>query len=445
MLKRATRLIYLALEENMDSKKYLPRVADKELNLKLRAFGATNIVGPKWCGKTRTAIEHTKSQIFLQDNLSRSNLLYAAKVSPMSLLGGEQPRLIDEWQDAPVLWDAVRSYCDKEGGQGHFILTGSTAKQVDTMHTGTGRISTLKMYPMSLYESQESNGQVSLKDLFNDPNALKDGCQSSLTLERLIQAACRGGWPQSLCLKDADAQMAIAKDYVNQICNKDLYSVDGVKRSPQTMKAVLKSYARNISTLTKNTSLLADISATSPIAKDTLDDYIDVLEKLFIVEDIYGWCPQIRSKTAMRSGRKREFVDPSIASASLGGSPEYYLKDLRTFGFIFETLCIRDLRVYSSALGGEISYYRDNLNLECDCVLHLDDGRYALIEFKLGDFEIDEGASHLNKLETLIRNHNRAGAPFIKEPNLKIVITGSSFGYKREDGVYVVPIACLKD
>lgn len=437
--------IFSPKRESMNSKKYLPRVADKEVNLRLRAFGATNIVGPKWCGKTRTAIEHTKSQIFLQDNLSRSSLLYTAKLSPKTLLNGEQPRLIDEWQDAPVLWDAIRSYCDSEGGQGHFILTGSTAKQVDTMHTGTGRISTLKMYPMSLFESLESNGQISLKDLFDDPHALKDGCQSMLTLENLIQAACRGGWPQSLCLKDSDAKMAIAKDYINQICTKDLYSVDSIKRNPQTMRAILKSYARNISTLAKNTSLLADVSATNPITKDTLDDYIGVLEKLFVVEDIYGWCPQIRSKTAMRSGRKREFVDPSIACAALGGSPEHYLNDLKTFGFIFETMCIRDLRVYSSALGGEISYYRDNLDLECDCVLHLDDGRYALIEFKLGDFEIEEGAGHLNKLEALIKNHNKTGAPFINEPNLKVIVTGSSFGYRREDGVYVVPIGCLKD
>ena len=419
---------------------YYKRIADKLLDLKLRAFGAVNIVGPKWCGKTETAKQRAKSMIMLQKEPNKDGLIYTAKLNPMALLNGEKPRLIDEWQDAPELWDAVRTYCDENHGQGHFILTGSTSKIEETKHTGTGRISTLKMYPMSLFESLESNGSISLIDLFDGKETLNNGCVSDLTIDGLIFAACRGGWPESVLLKDKEAQLAIPKDYFHQIYLKDLFCVDNIKRNSNTMKAVIRSYARNISTLAKKVNIIDDVLSTNNITEATLDDYIEVLEKLFIVEDLYGWCPQIRSKTAMRSGRKREFVDPSIAVAALGGSPKLYNTDLKTFGFIFETLCIRDLKIYSQAFGGEVSYYHDNLGLECDCVLHLDDGRYALIEFKLGSFEIDDGAKNLNKLESLIIESKR-----YKRPDLKIVITGSKYGYKRDDGVLVIPIGCLKD
>ena len=429
----------------MDKDLYYERIVDKILELKLRAFGATNIVGPKWCGKTRTAQQFAKSEILLQKNPDKNDLVYTAKINPMALLDGAQPRLIDEWQDAPELWDAVRTYCDENHGQGHFILTGSTSKAKETRHTGTGRISTLKMYPMSLYESKESNGTISLIDLFDKKENLEKGCVSQLTIENLIFAACRGGWPESVLLNDSQAQLAIPKDYFQQIYQKDMFSVDTVKRNSQTMRAVLRSYARNISTLAKKVSILDDVNATNTISSDTLDDYISVLEKLYIVEDIYGWCPQIRSKTAMRSGRKREFVDPSIAVAALGGSPKMYNLDLKTFGFIFETLCIRDLKIYSQSLSGEVSYYHDNSGLEADCVLHLDDGRYALIEFKLGTFEIEDGAKNLNTLQRLIEEHNKESKSKIRLPDLKIVVTGSKYGYRRDDGVFVIPIGCLKD
>lgn len=423
----------------MENNRYLKRIADDLLDLKLRAFGATNIVGPKWCGKTMTALQKAKSKIMFQKDYNKSELIYTAKINPQILLEGEQPRLIDEWQDAPNIWDAVRSYCDEYHGQGHFILTGSTSKDVETAHTGTGRISTLKMYPMSLYESLESNGSVSLKKLFSGEETLDHMCVSNLDLKGIVFAACRGGWPESVLIDDKEAQLEIPKDYFYQIYSREMFSIDSVKRNPETMKAILRSYARNISTLAKNTNILRDVNASEKISDKPLNDYIQVLEKLFIVEDIHGWCPSIRSKSAMRSGRKREFVDPSIAVAALGGTPEYYMRDLKTFGFIFENLCIRDLRVYSSALRGEISYYRDNNGLEADCVLHLGDGRYAIIEFKLGDFEIDDGAKRLNKLEELIESNN------IRKPDLKIVITGTKFGYRREDGVFVIPIGCLKD
>ncbi len=429
----------------MKEQNYYPKIADKQLDLKLRAFGATNIVGPKWCGKTKTALQRAKSKVMLQGDFNKDELIATANINPLALLDGEKPRLIDEWQDAPSLWDAVRYYCDENPGQGHFILTGPTSKIGLSSHTGTGRISTLKMYPMSLFESKESNGTVSLSSLFNKNEELKNGCHSDLSLDDIIFASCRGGWPASVLMGDKEAQLAIARDYFEQIYNRDLHCVDNVKRNPATMKAVLKSYARNISTLAKKTSLLKDINSTNKISEATLDRYIEVLEKLFIVEDIYGWCPSIRSKTSMRSGRKREFVDPSIAVAALGGSPSLYRCELKTFGFIFETLCIRDLKIYSQSLGGEVSYYRDSLGLEADCVLHLNDGRYALIEFKLGSNEFDEAAKHLNKIEELIKNHNDESVDKIRVPDLKMIVSGTSYGYKRPDGVFVVPIGCLKD
>lgn len=419
---------------------YYKRIADAMLDLKLRAFVAVNIVGPKWCGKTETALQRAKSQLMLQKDPNKEELKYTAKINPMALLEGEQPRLIDEWQDAPTIWDAVRSYCDENHGQWHFILTGSTSKSEETMHTGIGRISTMKMYPMSLYESLESNGTVSLMDLFDGKEQLFKGCISNLTIENLIFAACRGGWPQSILLDDKEAQLAIPRDYFRQIYTKDIFSVDKKERNSQTMRAVIRSYAQNISTLAKKVNILEDVNATNRISEDTLNDYIEVLEKLFIVEDLYGWCPQIRSKASMRSGRKREFVDPSIAVAALGSSPKLYNTDLKTFGFIFETLCIRDLKIYSQSFDGEVSYYHDSQDLEADCVLHLNDGRYALIEFKLGGDEINNGAANLNKLESLISKSGK-----LRKPDLKIIITGTKYGYKREDGVFVIPIGCLKD
>ena len=274
---------------------------------------------------------------------------------------------------------------------------------------------------------------------------LENGLKSNMSIEDIVFAACRGGWPGSVILKDKEAQLAISRDYFEQIYKKDIFSIDQRKRNSKTMKLLLKSYARNISTLAKDKNILDDVAATNTISNVTLSDYIDVLEKLYIIDDIYGWNPNIRSKTAIRCGRKREFVDPSIAVSAQGVSPDFYLKDLKSFGFIFENLCIRDLKIYSQALGGEISYYHDNLGLEADCVLHLNDGRYAIIEFKLGSFEIDEGAKHLNKLESLIIEHNLQSSVHIKEPDLKLIITATQYGYRRDDNVYVIPIGCLKD
>ncbi len=425
---------------------YYSRTVDNELRFKLDTFGAVQIVGPKWCGKTTTAEQFAKSGLYLQKDPNKEALIETAKITPSVLLNGERPRLIDEWQDAPEIWDAVRSFCDDTHEKGNFILTGSSSKKVKTAHTGTGRISTLKMYPMSLYESKESNGSVSLSDLFDNKNDLSDGCQSALSVRDIISAACRGGWPESVLLDNEKSQLAIAKDYFTQIYQEDMFHVDDVKRNSSTMNLVLRSYARNISTPIKHTNILRDINSTGTITDKTLDDYLDVLNRLYVIEDVDAWCPAIRSKTAIRSSKKAEFTDPSLAVAGMGVKPEFFEMDLKTFGFIFESLVIRDLKIYSSILGGRVSYYRDRYGLEADAVLHLEDGRYALIEIKLGQHQIDDGAKHLTEIERLVKEYNKKESQVpLRLPNLKIVITGTQYGYKRDDGVFVIPIGCLKD
>lgn len=427
---------------------YLKRVVDKELDLRLEAFGATLIVGPKWCGKTTTAKQKAKSVLKMQDPDMREGYIATARTKPSLLLKGENPRLIDEWQEAPVLWDAVRTAVDDRGEEGLFILTGSTSVDNKKIHhTGTGRISRLKMYPMSLYESQESNGEISLRELFDSDNLDIDGIMSQMTVEDLIYAACRGGWPAALRRKSKEAQLLIARDYLNNVCESDISTVDGVERNPVWAEMILRSYARNISTLVKKSSIHKDVMANADsMSMDTMDAYINALERLFVIEDIKAWCPAIRSATVIRSGKKREFIDPSIAVAALGLSPEYLEMDLKTFGFIFECMCIRDLKVYSQALGGKISYYHDRYGLEADAVLHLEDGRYALIEFKLGSREIEEGAKHLLKIRELVQGYNEKEKQCpLREPDLLIVITGGNMAYTREDGVKIIPIGCLKD
>ena len=313
------------------------------------------------------------------------------------------------------------------------------------MHTGTGRIDTLQMYPMSLYESGESNGKVSLSELFNNKE-LPDDCISDLTIDGIIMAACRGGWPSVMNKKTDKAKLMVSGSYFDSLCRDDISNVDNVKRDEQGTRLLLRSYARNISTFASNRTILRDINANFPMGETTFYDYLKTLQKLYVIRDVEAWCPSIRSKTAIQSSDKKEFVDPSIAVAALGVAPEYFNTDLKAFGFILETLCIRDLRVYSSSLGGTVSYYHDRYGLEADAVLHLRDGRYALIEIKLGSNEIEEGAAHLNEIERLVAeyNVNEKQAP-LRLPDLKIVLTGTPFGYKREDGVYVIPIGCLKN
>lgn len=428
-------------------KEYLPRLLDKTLKEMLDCFGAVLIAGPKWVGKTTTAERHAKSILKMQDPDKTKAYLATAETKPSLLLKGETPRLIDEWQMAPVLWDAVRTRVDEIGEMGLYILTGSTSvdnKQI--MHSGTGRIAKIVMYPMSLYESKESNGKISLTELFDNKNLDIDGIESSLSIENLIRIACRGGWPSSLNKKQ-NIELMTAKMYLDNICEQDCSTIDGVKRDPRRMRAILRSYARNVSTLATDKSLLDDIIANDAnMDSRTLKSYLTALERLYVIDEVPAWCPNIRSATAIRSTNKREFIDPSIAVASLNLSPELLMQDLNTFGFIFETLCIRDLKVYSTNLRGEISYYHDKYGLEADCVLHLSDGRYALIEFKLGSKQIEDGAKHLLELKDLISKANLENkGPKIKEPDLLIIITGGEMAYTRKDGVKIIPIGCLKD
>ena len=424
---------------------YLKRIADEQLSLKLNAFGGTLIIGPKGCGKTTTAKQKAKSFIEFQDEDQRENYLLIANTHPSDLLKGAKPRLFDELQDAPKIWGAIRKDIDDTGAVGQYILTGSSSADVHTPHTGTLRITRMKMYPMSLYESKDSNGQISLRDLFDSPEAF-EGCQSDLTIDGIKFAVCRGGWPASLKGKTDNAKLSIARDLFQQTCDIDISKIDNIKRNPIWARTILRSYARNLCTLAETRTIFADVTATCDMSKQTYYDYISGFEKLMIIEDITAWCPSIRSKSAIRSSKKRNFIDPSIAAAALSISPEYFSCDYQTLGFLFESLCIRDLKIYSSINDGWLSYYHDRYNLEADAVLHLADGRYALVEFKLGQSEVEEGAQHLCEIERLIQEHNQSETQIpLRLPDLKLVITGTEYGYRREDGVFVIPIGCLKD
>ena len=428
---------------------YYKRTSDRMLCELLEAFGAVLIEGPKWCGKTTTASQVAKSIIKMQDTDMRAEYLATARSKPSLLLRGEPPVLIDEWQDAPILWDAIRTQVDERGLPGQFILTGSnTVDKSEILHSGTGRIAKLRMLPMSLWESRESTGEVSLQRLFDDADYDIDGKRSILSIEGLIFAASRGGWPASLFARSEKAQLMIAKNYVSSLCDEDISRIDGKQRDSKIAESLLKSYARNISTIAQKKTLLSDVSGTGEYAlsKDTFTDYERAFERLFIIQNIDAWSPAIRSKTAIRSTPKRSFCDPSIAVASLGVSPEAMSVQLKTFGFIFEQMCIRDLRAYTMDLNSHVSYYRDRYGLEADIVLHLEDGRYALIECKLGSREIDEGAEHLLELNRLIKENNKQEVQVpLRKPDLLIILTGGQMAYTRPDGVKVIPLACLKD
>ena len=427
---------------------YLERAADRMLKDRLDGFGAVLIEGPKWCGKTTTASKQAQSIIKLQDPDNAAEYLATAATKPSLLLKGANPRLIDEWQDAPVLWDTIRNDVDSRGDVGLYILTGSNAvKKEEIKHSGTGRIAKMKMYPMSLWESKESSGQVSLQRLFDEPDYDIDGAQSPLSVEDLIFVACRGGWPASLKARTNVAKLLIAQEYLNTLCSDDINRIDNRQRNERLARMILRSYARNISTLVKKNAILSDITSSGEfnVSIDTMDDYLNVFNRLFVIQDIEAWCPPIRSKTAIRSSLKREFVDPSIAVAALGLAPEALQIQLKTFGFIFENMCARDLRAYSQQQRGTLSYYRDRYNLESDLVLHLGDGRYALIECKLGSAEIEDGSKHLKQIANLIKEYNKTEKQNpIPEPNLLIVLTGGKMAYTRADGVKVIPLGCLK-
>ena len=424
---------------------YIKRYVDEELNDILECMGAVLIVGPKWCGKTTTATQFAKTVIELQHPTLGKSYIELADVDPLLLLDGKKPLLIDEWQMAPELWDAVRYSVDKTEGYGLYILTGSTIVDNSKInHKGVGRIHRLMMRPMSLYESGDSNGKISLIDLFNDSDVKINGVTSDLSLSDLTFLASRGGWPETLNIKDKRKQLIVASSYFDNICRDDTYNIDGVKRDSKLFEAILRSYSRNISTLVANTKIMSDIEENyGKISEPTFYSYISVLKNLFVIDNVPAWAPNIRSKQKIRKSEKKEFIDPSIAVAGLNATPEMLVYDLETFGFIFETLCIRDLKVYSAPLGGKVLYYNDG-TLEVDCVLQIADGRYGLIEFKLGDKRIDDGAKSLLKMDKLIKQKIAEGDTHIPEPSFLAVITGDSIAKVRKDGVMVIPIGALR-
>lgn len=425
---------------------YLPRIIDKQIEKYLRVIGAILIIGPKWCGKTTTAMQHTNSMLKLQSN-QKDYYYQVAEINPKQLLNGEKPKLIDEWQITPILWDIIRNDVDESNDKGLYILTGSTVvNDSEIMHTGTGRIHRMLMMPMSLYESKDSNGQISLSELFQNPDMDISTCISDLTVEDIAFVACRGGWPESLNIENKEDQLLIASLYFDAICESDVSAIDGIKRDSNRIRYILRSYSRNISTLAKDKTILSDISNEyGDISKTTYYDYIDALKRLFVIKNIGGWSPNIRSANMIRKGTKKEFIDPSIAIAALDLSPERLMNDIKTFGFIFENLCIRDLTIYINDIGGNIYYYNDNYGLEADAVLQLKNGDYALIEIKLGSREIEKGAKNLLKLKKLIQEKKDKEKLNIPNPKFLAIITGGEFAYTRKDGVKVIPIGCLKN
>jgi len=418
--------------------KYLPRIADSILEEKLQAFGAIYITGPKWCGKTSTAERHAKSALFMQNPDTIESNLRAADTKPSLLLAGEKPRLLDEWQVAPVLWDAVRFAVDRSEEDGLFILTGSAAiKDGQTKHTGTGRIARMPMRTMTLFESGESSGHVSLKSLFDEDLDIE--CISTLSIEKLAFALVRGGWPKAIGRQESIALIQVA-EYVDATINTDASAIDGVTRTPARMRSLMRSLARNISTGASITTIRNDMRyEEKSLSEDTIISYLNTLNKLYVVEDLPSWNPSVRSKTSIRTSPVRHFVDPSIATAVLRLNSEALLKDFKTFGLLFESLCVRDLRVYAEANDGSVYHYRDAYGLEADAVVVLKDGRWGAIEVKMGNTEIEKGAANLLKLRETIDTEK------MNQPSFLMVLTASDYAYKRKDGVLVTPIGCLKN
>lgn len=421
---------------------YKPRIADRLLSRKLEGKGAVLIEGPKWCGKTTTARQQAASMLDLGDTDVLKQSRQMIEISSKTLLQGQTPRLIDEWQTIPEIWDSVRNEVDRRNAFSQFILTGSAVapQPEDTAHSGTGRIGRIKMRPMSLYESGESVGNVSLAKLF-DGGTLEPQ-PSSIDLECIAYLTCRGGWPQATLL-EGDVALDQAFGYVDDIVERDILRVDKVKRSPERTRLLLRSYARNISQQAPYGTIKADMLSNDAktLDEDTVADYIKALKKLFVVEDLEAWNPNIRSKAAIRTADTRHFVDPSIGTASLGLGPQDLINDLETFGLFFEDLAVRDLRVFAESLDGKLYHYRDSSGLECDTVLHRRNGTYGLIEVKLGGEKlINDGVKALNMLSDTIDTTK------MKKPSFKMVLTAvGSFAYRRPDGVFVVPIGCIKD
>ena len=423
-------------------KKYKKRIADKLLEYRLEEVGAVLIEGPKWCGKTTTAKQLAKSVLDLGDSAVLKQSSGLIEISPKTLLDGDTPRLIDGWQALPPIWDSIRSEVDRRGEPSQFILTGSSVlpEADETVHSGTGRFATIKMRPMSLYESGESTGTVSLKNLFEGKSI--EVQQNELDVEEIAFLTCRGGWPWATIISKKVA-LDQAFDYVDSVIQRDIQRVDKVKRSAERAKLLLRSYARNISQQVSYGTIKKDMLSNdaSTLDEDTVADYIKALKKLFVIEDLAAWNPNIRSKAAIRTSDTRHFVDPSIGTAILGLGPKDLINDLKSFGFFFEDMVVRDLRVYAEALDGELYHYRDSSGLECDTVLHRRNGSYALMEVKLGgEQNIEDGAKSMLALAENIDTDKMPAPSF-----MAVIVGVGQYAYQRKDGVYVIPIGCLKD
>lgn len=428
-------LIYRTMKE------YKPRIADALLRRKLAGKGAVLVQGPKWCGKTTTAKQISGSILDLGKTDVLNNALLTLQIRPADLLQGDVPRLIDEWQSIPELWDMIRGEVDDRNDFGQFILTGSSVPVEEGLrrHSGNGRYGWIDMRPMSLWESGESVGSVSLGSLFEGKDV--DVSENPLSLEEIAFLICRGGWPQATFLS-GDIALDQARDYFEAIYKVDIHRVDGVRRSGERTRLLMRSYARNIGSATSFAKMSADIKENdnADISYETVSDYVDALKKLFVLEDMPAWNPNLRSKTAIQSSETRYFIDPSIAAAALAAAPGDLLGDLRTFGLYFESLAVRDLRVYADALVGEVFHYRDSTGLECDAVIHLRDGRYALSEIKLG------GAANIEKAAASLKElAGKLDSDKMKAPAFLMVLTGAGqYAYRRKDGVFVIPVGCLR-
>ena len=422
-------------------KEYKKRIVDELLIEKLEEKGAVVIEGPKWCGKTTTAMQIAKSIIRMDEPQKRDDNIRMSEIDPSRLLEGDTPRLIDEWQITPKIWDAARYEIDTRDEEGQFILTGSAVpiESKEIKHSGTGRFTWLTMRPMSLFESEESSGEVSLENLFFEPEALSG--TSDMNIDRLSFLICRGGWPRAIGMKERPA-LAQAVDYYEAVVKSDINRADGVNKNPERVKKLMRSYARNQGGQVPNTHIRNDIVSndTESISEDTVVSYINALKKIFVVEDMPAWNPNLRSQTAIRTSDTRYYVDPLIATAALGISPQDLVNDLNTLGLMFETLCVRDLRIYSESIGGEVYHYRDKSGLECDTVIHLRNGHYGLIEIKLGGSKlIEEGAKNLITLRDKIDTTK------MNKPSFMAIIVGiGEYAFRREDGIYIIPISCLK-
>ncbi|MCQ2554982.1 MAG: DUF4143 domain-containing protein [Clostridia bacterium] len=433
---------------------YRQRIVDGIIDRKSAAFNAINIIGPKGCGKTRTAKERCATVIEFQDEERRDGYMAVADTAPKLFLKNEKPILFDEWQDASKIWGTIRKDCDDHpDNTGEYFLTGSTSRKIDTPHTGTGRITELLMYPMTLSETGESNGTVSLSRIMDDVTYDIDGCSSDLELSELFKIICRGGWPRCLALKSDEAKLEIAKDYFRQVYQKDVSAIDKVKRNPEIARSLIWSFARNMATTAKRKGIFADVKATQNVTDATLYSYTDVLEQLFVIRDIDARTPQIRSKTSFRAAKKHIFVDPSIGLAALGVGPDYFNNDLDLFGHAFENLVLRDLIVYADAHDARIMHYTDDNGVEADAVYQMADGRYALIEIKVGAGKIPDAEASLLRFKDVIRNHNAEALKnpdhpkaTYREPSAHIVICANApMAYTTDNGVKVIPVGCLRD